>query len=59
MSKRLEQTRQDTLVQVAGDGTYSRCPATPLKNSIQAYLLHIVRLNPDHANGVVDNLLPS
>ena len=49
MSKRWGQSRQDTLIQVAGDGTYSRCPTTPLKNGIQAYLLHIVRLNPDSA----------
>ena len=59
MSKRLCKVLQDTLVQVAGDGTYSRCPAAPLKNSIRAYLFHIVRLDPDSAIGLVDNMLPA
>ena len=54
MSERLGQTRQNTFVMVAGNGTDSLRPATPLKNSIQAYLLHIVRLNLDPAIRLVD-----
>jgi hypothetical protein len=59
MSERLVQAPQDALIQVAWNGTYGRCSATPLMNSIPAYLLHIVQLDPDPANGVVNHLLPS
>ena len=59
MSERLGQALQDALIQVAGNGAYGRCSTTPLMKSIPAHLFHIVRLDPDPANGVVNHLLPS
>jgi len=51
----LGQALQYSTIQVAS----TRLPATPLMDSISTHLLHVVRLDSDPANGVVDHLLPS
>ena len=57
MSKRLGQALENSTIQAVRDGAYRRRPTIPLLNSVPFHLTHVVRLNPDPANGPVDNLL--
>ena len=59
MDERLGQALKDATIQVARNGAYGRRPTTQLMDSIATHLLHIIRLDPDSANGVVDHLLPT
>jgi hypothetical protein len=59
MSKGLGQTLEYSIIHVVSDGVYRCRPTIPLMYSVSSHLLHVVRLNPDPANGPVDNLLPS
>jgi hypothetical protein len=59
MIERLGQALKDPTIQVARNRAYGRRTAAPLMDSILTHLLHVVRLYPDPANGVVDPLLSS
>ena len=51
MSKRLGQTLENSTIHAVRDGAYRRRPTIPLLNSVPFHLTHVVRLNPDPANG--------
>ena len=57
MGKGLRQTLEYPTIRVARNGTYRCRTPIPLNDGVPAYLIHVIRLDPDPANGPVYKLV--